>query len=253
MINNKHVYFPVLILYYHIHSRDLLLSCWSYEADRRPLVSTLLDKLKTSPDVVEPCLDAPRSAVSIDASSSVNVALPRARHRSTPRTTSEHSQLHTFHSDSRSFPHSPTSSVPPDPFSILNSSSDKDSRGKRFSQSSVIKTNLGSNSRGPGAAGDVSDSLGDADITGGPSASRSSKNMESVDGCDNHPTTSSSSSSGCSAVESSTSSFPHSGSPPSSLQLKLVCLPAALEERVDSDYGSDNSKDYWHNATMSAV
>lgn len=236
--------------------RDLLLDCWSYEAECRPTVESLIETLKESIEMLKPCLDAPRSAVSMEATDSVNVALPRARHRSAQRTSSEHSQLHNLNSESRSFAHSPSSSVPPDPFSMLSNSSndavkEPASRVKRYSQSSVIhnRTQTGGGSEpGNGSTGG-----GDGIRTSGHVISSPAEDPVCEGSSSCQPSSSSSASSGCSAAGCSNSTCPHSGSPASSLQLKLVSLPASLEERVDSDYCSDHSKEYWHSNSLSAV
>ena len=81
-------------IFFFCSRRSLLLSCWAFEAEFRPSVDTLIETLSNNTDLVVPCLDAPVSAVAMDCTGSIEMAIPRrqpSRLRMALRISGEHS------------------------------------------------------------------------------------------------------------------------------------------------------------------
>ena len=219
-------------------SKSVLISCWGYHPERRPTVDDLMDIMLNSECLIMPCLNAPKTAVALEMQESLDIVPLRQGHRSRTglRTPSEHNQVSSVSSarDSKIFTHSPTGVSEP-----------------------FIFPPIGSSALPPGSGGNGITMVGNggvAPLVMLDHRSRiSSENQQSEEG---RTETMSGSPSG-SEPDITTHCLPKSHncednssskstSPDSPLQLRYIALPASLEERADSDYSSEHSKDIWN-------
>ena len=104
---------------------NFLISCWSFDPESRPAVRQIISMLQVYPELLVPCLDTPGSAVLPEPTcetldlDGIIPRPPRSARKSNAHAMSEHFSEH-FHLKGFSFgDEKKTSSIPPDPFSIL--------------------------------------------------------------------------------------------------------------------------------------
>lgn len=57
-----------------------MLQCWNFDPSLRPAVSDLIQLLRNNPTLIQPCLDAPSSAIALEGTASLEMSLaPRPR------------------------------------------------------------------------------------------------------------------------------------------------------------------------------
>ncbi len=72
-------------------------ACWSFEPESRPSVDHITELLSCSPFLVQPCLDCPCTAVAMDSRGSMEMSLPpKGRYGGAIQGSSVHSQLKTM-------------------------------------------------------------------------------------------------------------------------------------------------------------
>ena len=197
------------------YRRHVLIACWEYESERRPVVKEIIELLKGDQTLLTPCLDAPLSSVAMENTGSFEV--PTRGHRSTSRlriTSRTSNDIHHVNSvESKSLIiKTPTSgSIPGDPFNIMS-----------------------------GSIGMVPAPRSRHSSSGRRSSTDKTESACTVDGVTREMTPS--------------SSTTKSSSPDSPIQLHYIGLAASLEERAaDSDYCSDHSKDFWNSGNTTVV
>lgn len=252
----------------------MLLSCWAYDPERRPGVDLLVETLLANSELVVPCLDAPVSAVAMDCTGSIEMAIPRrqpSRLRMALRISGEHSS----HISNGFVPGggltiSPTSlSLGTDTFGYTSTLPCPNNATLSHMVCGIANGDLAGNSCGNGGSEDLrcrlnSAGLSEIDqktetVSGSLCASdvisdhRSSNEQLFNDVEDDDEEEEGSTAGPCSEVMCPDSPPPQhscSTSPPTpdtSLPVKYIALPTvSLEERADSDYCSDHSKEFWN-------
>lgn len=62
----------------------MLLSCWEFNPENRPTIDSIIELLEIYPELIEPCLDGPSSAIALDLTASLEVnLLPNFKSRAT--------------------------------------------------------------------------------------------------------------------------------------------------------------------------
>lgn len=62
----------------------MLLSCWEFNPENRPTIDSIIELLEHYPELIEPCLDGPSSAIALDLTASLEVnLLPNFKNRAT--------------------------------------------------------------------------------------------------------------------------------------------------------------------------
>lgn len=223
-------------------SKSVLISCWGYHPERRPTVDDLMDIMQSSECLITPCLNAPKTAVALEMQESLDIVPLRQGHKSRAglRTPSEHNQVSSVSSahDSKIFTHSPTGMNEPFMFPPLgcNVAVPGGPGGGNANTGVVSNNNSGLaplvmiDHRSRLSESHQPEDLGPEGLSNSPSGSEPDVTTHCL------PKTHH-----CEDKLSSKST-----SPDSPLQLRYIALPASLEERADSDYSSQHSKDIWN-------
>lgn len=117
----------------YLYRQELVKSCWTFDPKVRPAIDYIIEVLEQNSQLIQPCLDAPSTAVALEGTGSLEMTLlPRIRGRNPyQRSNSEHAPLRgmsvTSHDgDSKvscgddSSPSSPDGAPPSlDPFGLL--------------------------------------------------------------------------------------------------------------------------------------
>lgn len=108
------MFFCCLTSVVYVCRQRTLRACWTYDPEQRSAIEHIIDQLKQKPNLIQPCLDAPRSA--INPPDDFEEHMPDIQR--SKRTLSEHSHLKNLDSQQPPLPSSPTAnSIASDPFS----------------------------------------------------------------------------------------------------------------------------------------
>ncbi|KAK2146668.1 hypothetical protein LSH36_590g02059 [Paralvinella palmiformis] len=191
---------------------EVMTACWSFEPENRPSVDHILELLTCSPFLVQPCLDAPRTVVDLEVQDSGEMPFPPSRprcNRLTLRPQSEHCQARSIPSNISTNAHS-SATVSSEPYSGAETA-----LPKRLSLASVFKSGFSD----------------DGDATGGCAATNDSGD--------------------CPVAKDDRDRDAETKSDQSSLDPQAAFATPAVtcDEHADSDYCSDNSKEFAHVTT----
>lgn len=78
-----------------VSRKSLLLSCWEFNPENRPTIDSIIELLEHYPELIEPCLDGPSSAIALDLTASLEVnLLPNFKSRAARLRLSSDNTLH---------------------------------------------------------------------------------------------------------------------------------------------------------------
>ena len=232
----------------------MLQACWAFDPEGRPNINDIIDLFMDNPELLQPCLDAPSTAVALDTTGDLEMDMP-TKHRQYRMSQganrisignasiSEHSRDGGTASKSGGA-HSPTSppSSATDPFSLLGSMTQK-AGAKIAALPSVIRSPLSrSMSVGDSRAHTCHHSLQALQPEMDTSCAQAQEAREEGEDGEEGEEDEEGEMEECSTTET----LCHNGnSPPTDVPAHLprhFSIPTSLEDRADSDYYSDQSK-----------